>query len=336
MTPTSPHRWNTKLVRDLEWALASPAVFSPGDGPLRKIVPLAQSRAWLGSLDACPQPLLDFIVEQQQDGKGTALGFYFAQLIEYWIRFCPVLSPLAVRVNVPIKAASGLGTVGQLKFLVQHADLERGSAAECDPSTQLEVSGVPRLYHWEASVKYFLHASTPNGGNVTAGGRALRHAAGGKTPDKLRDVLATGEWPTGAAIDAAVDGSGKSALHHAAWRGCLANIEALLEHGADLERWSTGQYSYGKTPIFFALTRSRNDAVQLLVRRGANLRIVNNKGQTPLSLAASHCTPETIELLKQAEDAQVRLPIEEAQPNPASMLPASGLQNPCTVAREVQ
>ena len=218
MTPTSPHRWNTKLVRDLEWALASPAVFSPGDGPLRKIVPLAQSRAWLGSLDACPQPLLDFIVEQQQDGKGTALGFYFAQLIEYWIRFCPVLSPLAVRVNVPIKAASGLGTVGQLKFLVQHADLERGSAAECDPSTQLEVSGVPRLYHWEASVKYFLHASTPNGDNVTAGGRALRHAAGGKTPDKLRDVLATGEWPTGAAIDAAPLRLGRQAASHAALR----------------------------------------------------------------------------------------------------------------------
>ena len=60
----------------------------------------------------------------------------------------------------------------------------------------------------------------------------------------------------------------------------------------------------GKTPIFFAITRCRNDAVQLLIRHGCNLRIVNNKGQTPLSLAVSHLNAATVEQLKTAEAAQ--------------------------------
>jgi ankyrin repeat protein len=40
------------------------------------------------------------------------------------------------------------------------------------------------------------------------------------------------------------------------------------------------------------------------LRRGAKVKIVNNKGQTPLSLAVSHLREETIQLIEAAEEAQ--------------------------------
>ena len=40
------------------------------------------------------------------------------------------------------------------------------------------------------------------------------------------------------------------------------------------------------------------------LRRGAKVKIVNNKGQTPLSLAAGHLTEETVQLIEKAEADQ--------------------------------
>lgn len=43
---------------------------------------------WLTALDAEPSALLAWLRKQRNYGK---LGFYFAALLEYWARFCPVL-----------------------------------------------------------------------------------------------------------------------------------------------------------------------------------------------------------------------------------------------------
>ena len=155
-----------------------------------------------------------------QQGKGTALGFYFGQLLEFWIRHCPALTPTAVRVNTPIKAAEGASTVGQLKFLVQHAELKSGGG---DDKSEQQLF----LYHWEASVKFFLHAAPPPStaechlpppsptplrdttddegeqSLIAASGRALRRAAGAKSPTRLRQLLAGDggvRWSSGATI----------------------------------------------------------------------------------------------------------------------------------------
>ena len=40
------------------------------------------------------------------------------------------------------------------------------------------------------------------------------------------------------------------------------------------------------------------------LKRGAKVKIVNNKGQTPLSLAVSHLLEETILLIEAAEEEQ--------------------------------
>ena len=65
---------------------------------------------------------------------------------------------------------------------------------------------------------------------------------------------------------------------------------------------STGRYNYGKTPIFYAATRCRDDVVlHLLAQPGIRVKIINNKGQSLRSLALSHLTQETIEAIEAKE-----------------------------------
>jgi hypothetical protein len=98
--------------------------------------------------------------------------------------------------------------------------------------------------------------------------------------------------------------SGKTALHLAAWKGALDCVATLVAFGADVNRYSTGPGNYGKTAIFYAITQCRDDVVKLLLEHGANVRIVNNKGQTPRSLSVSHVSEDTVRLIEAAEAAQ--------------------------------
>lgn len=103
----------------------------------------------------------------------------------------------------------------------------------------------------------------------------------------------------------------KNVVHMAAWRGSLDNLRYLVETlGCSVNTISTGYYSYGKTPIFFATTRCRDHIVRYLLEQGATVKIVNNKGQSVRSLAASHLLPETLRLVCQAEESQDAIPWE--------------------------
>lgn len=139
---------------------------------------------------------------------------------------------------------------------------------------------------------------------VRASAGSLRRCAATSDVVALRRILDTG-W-TGQDVDRGCDGSGKSALHHAAWRGSPEVVRALLELGADPNLWSTGSGNYGKTPIFYALTRCRDEVAVLLLEHGAWVRIVNNKGQSVRSLAASHCSEETVLAIEAAEASEPR------------------------------
>jgi hypothetical protein len=105
-------------------------------------------------------------------------------------------------------------------------------------------------------------------------------------------------------IDNSFDTSGKNVLHHAAWRGAQENVAILLNHGADINSHSVGEFSYGKSPIFFAVTRCRDDITLFLLSRGASCRIVNNKGQSVLSLASTHLHPSTIDIIRMHESSE--------------------------------
>eukprot|EP00980_Cylindrotheca_fusiformis_P026786 scaffold17468_cov106-Cylindrotheca_fusiformis.AAC.2 len=69
---------------------------------------------------------------------------------------------------------------------------------------------------------------------------------------------------------------------------------------------SRGPGNYGKTPIFYALTQCREDVVRYLVSQGASLLFVNNKGQTPCSIAVSHLEKECCEFLYETELRQLQ------------------------------
>ena len=119
----------------------------------------------------------------------------------------------------------------------------------------------------------------------------LRRAAGSKCLEALKEAVQgwTAEEIDGMAND------GKSALHMAAWKGSLENVKYLIETlGCDINIFSKQEFSYGKTPIFFAATQSRQDVLEYLLSKGVKVAIVNNKGQSVLSIASSHDMPASV------------------------------------------
>jgi hypothetical protein len=61
---------------------------------------------------------------------------------------------------------------------------------------------------------------------------------------------------------------GKSALHMAAWKGSLENVEYLLDviGGCDINAYSQGEFTIGKTALFFAPTQSQKKVLQALLQ----------------------------------------------------------------------
>ena len=130
----------------------------------------------------------------------------------------------------------------------------------------------------------------------------LRRAAGSQSLSKLIEIITNEEW-TAAEIDNNGDddnssnGNGKSALHMAAWKGCIENVQYLIENvGCDINSYSKQKFSYGKTAIFFSITQSRIEITDYLLnchqdnnsKNTIRVTIINNKGQSVLSIAASH------------------------------------------------
>jgi len=137
---------------------------------------------------------------------------------------------------------------------------------------------------------------------TTTNSAQLRKAAGSQSLSKLQEALAAGGWT---AQDINIQ-EGKSALHMAAWKGCLENVAYLIDRvGCDVDAYSTGEFNYGKTAIFYAATQSREDVVDLLLERKAKVTIVNNKGQSVLSLCATHeMSSSVLEKIQALEQAQ--------------------------------
>lgn len=133
----------------------------------------------------------------------------------------------------------------------------------------------------------------------------LRKAAGSKSLETLQEALRG--W-TPEEVSAAGQ-EGKTPLHMAAWKGCLENVQHLVEEmKCDVDVYSKGQFSYGKTAVFFAATQSRVDVMEYLLSKDSKVTIVNNKGQSVLSIASSHdMPPSVIDKIQQLEKQQQRV-----------------------------
>ena len=128
----------------------------------------------------------------------------------------------------------------------------------------------------------------------------------------VEEAVTTGVFPQLFKISIK-DGIGKNALHICAWRGDFETVKLIVETAEVLYPTldlvnviSEGQGNYGKTPIFFALTQCREDVVRYLVAHGADLLIVDNKGQTPCSIAVSHLSDSACQFLFEAEARQLQ------------------------------
>ncbi|KDO19201.1 hypothetical protein SPRG_15644 [Saprolegnia parasitica CBS 223.65] len=90
---------------------------------------------------------------------------------------------------------------------------------------------------------------------------------------------------------------GDAALHWAAYEGHGSVIELLLRHGASVDIVNT----FGNTPLHWAAWGGRVQAAIFLLDAGANIGRQNNDGDTPLHFAAREDRAAVVRLLLDRE-----------------------------------
>jgi len=85
------------------------------------------------------------------------------------------------------------------------------------------------------------------------------------------------------------------AIHQAARKGYLENVQAILNHSPDLITAKGGQ-SEGKTPIIYAVESTNTDLIKYLLQRTQNVNFTTNKGNTALHYAAVLFDDESLDI----------------------------------------
>ncbi len=101
------------------------------------------------------------------------------------------------------------------------------------------------------------------------------------------------------------DGEGATPLRDAAVGGHTAMVKLLLDHGAAVNARETES---GATALYGAASLGRDEAVSLLIARGADPNIPNKSGHGALQAASGNGFVETAAWLRKhgaAEDAEL-------------------------------
>ncbi len=111
----------------------------------------------------------------------------------------------------------------------------------------------------------------------------------------------------------------ETALITAARAGKFDVVKILLDAGADVQ----ARDGLGRTALMAAAAKGRASIVKLLLARGSSAILSDRYGDTPLTLAAQSGSPETISILKEAQDQAQRSTVPTAswgtdQPTPAA------------------
>src|SRR3990167_747794 len=83
-----------------------------------------------------------------------------------------------------------------------------------------------------------------------------------------------------------IDKTGYSLLCFAIHYGKLKSVQFLLEKGADVHQKNTNVHD--ETPLHLAAQDYNLYIIKLLLQYGADINVVNGKGQTPLMFACEH------------------------------------------------
>src|SRR5579862_1690006 len=120
-------------------------------------------------------------------------------------------------------------------------------------------------------------------------GNALCAAAKGADVAALKVLL-----DQGTPVDERND-DGQTALMHAAANGSLEAVDMLLTHGADPSALSTN--ALGSNVLSWSTESHNTQIVKKLVDAGAKINVQGRSGLSPLGMAISGGTLETVEFL---------------------------------------
>jgi ankyrin repeat protein len=79
-------------------------------------------------------------------------------------------------------------------------------------------------------------------------------------------------------------------------KGDLETVKKFIEYGADINEQSNGM-----TPLMIAARYNQVEIIKLLLVKGANLKLTNDKGLTALKYAELSNATQAVETLKQAK-----------------------------------
>lgn len=132
------------------------------------------------------------------------------------------------------------------------------------------------------------------------GWNAVHLAATSNSPDAITEVLQY-EDDNGSAgtLIQKYDHSGRLPVDLAAWFGCLRTLDKLLELQKDSD-----DVNPLSSALMWACKAGKMESVDFLVRRGANIESLDEKGRTPLYCAAEEGQIECMQELLDVYDAK--------------------------------
>ena len=144
-----------------------------------------------------------------------------------------------------------------------------------------------------AEAEFDLQVAREDQSLLTSGHTDIVAAAGNDDFPTVQAYLNSGADPNSA------DTLGVSVLHKAASKGNVSMVEALIAAGADVNPLPTG--SEIGSPLIFAATAGRAEAVRILIEAGADLEYYRSfPADTALARAAQAGSTESVRILLEA------------------------------------
>lgn len=279
---SASHRWRASAVGRIGQALAVAILALPtaaGAGELDAAVAARDLARARSILEVSPEAV------NERDSMGrtplhTAANRAQLEMVTLLLEHAAVIGAVDNVGMTPLILGTVSGHTAVVELLLQ-----RGA----DPSAAA-VTGETAL-HWAADTGRVEIA----GILLTAGAKVEAQDKNGWTP-LIRAAKEGHEALVARLIEAGADPTRPWALVWAAGRGHLGIIITLIEQGADVNAAAV----LGRTPLHLAAIRGKEEAARILLARGADPRLKDQKGLTALDHAREQGHTAVVSLLTTA------------------------------------